>query len=55
VSHGRAQRRGGLGRFPSGGEYHGLVALGPGEFVAVWPDARDGRFQLRSVRFRVPE
>ena len=44
-----------LGRFPSGGEYHGLAALGPREFVAVWPDARDGRFQLRSVRFRVPE
>jgi hypothetical protein len=22
--------------------------------VAVWPDARDGRFRLRSVRFRVP-
>jgi hypothetical protein len=43
-----------LGRFPSGGEYHGLAALGPREFVAVWPDARDGRFQLRSVRFRVP-
>jgi hypothetical protein len=52
--HGRAHGEGVLGRFPSGGEYHGLAALGPREFVAVWPDARDGRFQLRSVRFRVP-
>jgi hypothetical protein len=43
-----------LARFPSGGEYHGLAAVGPREFVAVWPDARDGRFRLRSVRFRVP-
>jgi hypothetical protein len=42
-----------LARFPSGGEYHGLTAVGPREFVAVWPDARDGRFQLRAVRFRV--
>jgi hypothetical protein len=43
-----------LARFPSGGEYHGLVATGPREFVALWPDARDGRFRLRAVRFRVP-
>jgi hypothetical protein len=43
-----------LARFPSGGEYHGLVAVGPREFVALWPDARDGRFRLRTVRFGVP-
>jgi hypothetical protein len=42
-----------LGRFPAGGEYHGLVSIGPRQFLAVWPDARDGRFQLRSVRFSV--
>jgi hypothetical protein len=40
-----------LGRFPTGGEYHGLVSLGSNQFMAVWPDARDGHFQLRSVRF----
>jgi hypothetical protein len=43
-----------LARFPSGGEYHGLAATGPREFVGLWPDARDGQFRLRTVRFRVP-
>ena len=44
-----------LGRFPAGGEYHGLVSIGPRQFLAVWPDARNGRFQLRSVRFSAAE
>ena len=43
-----------VARFPSGGEYHGLVAVGPRDFVAMWPDARDGQFRLRTVRFRMP-
>lgn len=44
-----------LERFPAGGEYFGLVSVGPRQFMAVWPDARNGRFQLRSVRFSVAE
>jgi len=40
-------------RFPSGGEYSGLVAVGPREFLAVWSDSRSGRFQLRSARISV--
>ncbi|MES2522590.1 MAG: hypothetical protein V4617_07840 [Gemmatimonadota bacterium] len=42
-------------RFPSGGEYSGLVAVGPRDFVAVWADSRDGLFQLRSARISVPD
>lgn len=42
-----------LGRFPSGGEYHGLAATGVREFIALWPDARDGQFRLRMVKFEV--
>jgi hypothetical protein len=44
-----------LERFPAGGEYFGLVSIGPRQFLAVWPDARNGRFQLRSVRFSIVE
>ncbi|MFL5623603.1 MAG: sialidase family protein [Gemmatimonadaceae bacterium] len=40
-------------RFPSGGEYSGLVALGRGEFFAVWSDSRTGRYELRGARIRV--
>jgi hypothetical protein len=42
-----------LDRFPTGGEYTGLAAIGPRRFLAIWPDARDGRFQLRSITFDV--
>lgn len=42
-----------LQRFPTGGEYNGLVSLGAGQFLAVWPDARNGAFQLRAARFTV--
>jgi hypothetical protein len=28
---------------------------GPCQFLAVWPDARNRRFELRSVRFSVVE
>jgi len=31
---------------PAGGDYFGLVALPDGRFRLVWPDARDGAFQL---------
>jgi hypothetical protein len=40
-------------RFPSGGEYSGLVALGPREFLALWADSRSGHYQLRSARIGV--
>jgi hypothetical protein len=30
-------------RAPGGGDYSGLVAVGPGEFVAVWSHGRSGR------------
>jgi len=40
-------------RFPSGGEYSGLVSVGPREFLAVWADSRSGKFQLRTARISV--
>ena len=42
-----------LQRFPTGGEYYGLVPASGGEFIAVWPDARDGSFQLHAARFAI--
>jgi hypothetical protein len=40
-------------RFPTGGDYHGLVSVGPGHFVAVWSGVRDGSFRLLSRSIRV--
>jgi hypothetical protein len=42
-----AENNGPVGqRFPNGGDYTGLVATGPGRFVAVWSDGRGGRLQI---------
>ena len=46
---------GAAARFPGGGDYSGLVAVGPREFLAVWSDSRSGRFQLRVARFTVTD
>jgi len=40
-------------RFQAGGDYRGLVATGPREFHVLWADAREGRFQLFTRRFRL--
>ena len=41
------EHNGGVGqRFPNGGDYAGLVAVGPGRFVAAWADGRAGRLQI---------
>lgn len=40
-------------RFPAGGDYAGLVAISPDEFRAVWSDARDGLYRLRTTQVRV--
>lgn len=37
------------GRFPTGGDYFGLVAAADGRFHVLWPDARDGVFELRTA------
>jgi hypothetical protein len=49
-SNGAAAARFRLG----GGDYQGLVALGPSTFQAVWSDARTGRYQVWTARLRVP-
>lgn len=41
------------GRFPAGGDYSGLAAVGPGAFRLAWSDARDGVYRLRSAEVRV--
>jgi BNR repeat protein len=37
-----------LRRWPTGGDYFGFAAAPDGRFHAVWPDARNGTFQLRT-------
>jgi hypothetical protein len=39
--------------WPQGGDYSGLVALSATEFLAVWSDARSGRFELYQCRITV--
>lgn len=39
--------------WPQGGEYSGLVALSATEFLAVWADARSGKFELYQSRITV--
>ncbi len=41
------------GRYPTGGEYFGLVQTGDGTFRAVWSDARSGVYQLYTSGIRV--
>lgn len=41
------------GRFPTGGEYFGLVQTGDGRFQAVWSDARSGVYQLYTASVTV--
>jgi hypothetical protein len=38
-----------------GGDYMGLATVGPGEFQAVWADARGGTFQIYTARLRREE
>lgn len=35
-----------------GGDYQGLVGVGPGAFQAVWSDSRTGRYQVWTARLR---
>lgn len=47
-------RNGAVGmRFPSGGDYFGLVALPDGTFRIMWSDARSGVFELWTNTVRV--
>jgi hypothetical protein len=39
--------------WPQGGDYSGLVPLSATEFLAVWADARNGRFELYQSRITV--
>jgi hypothetical protein len=49
-----AGRNGGAaGRWPFGGDYAGLVALGDGSFRLLWSDSRDGVYRLRTATVRV--
>lgn len=36
-------------RWPAGGDYHGLAAAADGRFHMLWPDSREGRYQLRTA------
>ncbi|MFQ5680375.1 MAG: sialidase family protein [Gemmatimonadota bacterium] len=40
-------------RYPTGGEYFGLVGTGAGTFRALWADARSGVFQLYTAEITV--
>jgi hypothetical protein len=40
-------------RWPTGGDYHGLVAAPGREFRALWVDGSSGVFQLYSASIRV--
>jgi len=40
-------------RFPAGGDYTGIVAVGDHEFHLLWADARSGRFSLWARRVRI--
>lgn len=40
-------------RFPTGGDYSGLVATGDGHFHAVWSDSREGIYRLRGTDIAV--
>lgn len=39
--------------WPQGGDYHGLVGLANGDFLAMWSDARTGKFRLYSTNIKV--
>ena len=41
------------GRYPTGGEYFGLVQIGDSTFRAVWSDARSGVYQLYTSSIKV--
>lgn len=47
------RNKGAMQRWKYGGDYKGLVAAPDGTFHAVWPDSRDGIFQLRTAQFKV--
>jgi hypothetical protein len=37
-----------------GGDYQGLVGIGPGAFQAVWSDSRSGRYQVWTAWLKAP-
>jgi hypothetical protein len=41
------------GRWPRGGDYFGFAAGADGRFHLLWPDARDGAFELRTAAVSV--
>ena len=49
VTSDRASNGAAFNRWPTGGDYFGMVAAGDGRFHLLWSDARDKVFQLWSA------